>query len=208
MTKIKVCGLKRPEDIEIVNEVKPDYAGFVFAKSPRQVEKELAEDLRKRMDPAVQAVGVFVNESIKRVEEICRAGIIQMVQLHGDEDAIYIEELRKHLTGIPIMKAVRVKSGEDILQAARLDVDYLLLDAYVKGVYGGSGTSFDKSVIPSVEKPYFLAGGLNEENVLSQIQECHPLAVDVSSSVETNGSKDADKVKRFVERVRRNESER
>lgn len=208
MTRIKICGLKRREDIEMINEVKPDYAGFVFAKSPRQVDEELAADLRNRMDPAVQAVGVFVNESIKRVTEICRAGIIQMVQLHGDEDAVYIEELRKHLTGIPIMKAVRVKSGEDILQAARLDVDYLLLDTYVKGMYGGSGVSFDKSMIPSVQKPYFLAGGLNEENVLSQIQACRPFAVDVSSAVETDGSKDANKVKRFVERVRRNESER
>ena len=153
MTKIKICGLKRPEDIEIVNEVKPDYAGFVFAKSPRQVEEELSAELRRRMDPLIRTVGVFVNAPIQKVAKLSRAGIIQMVQLHGDEDAAYIEELRKHLTGIPIMKAVRVKSGEDILQAARLDVDYLLLDAYVKGVHGGSGTSFDKSVIPSVEKP-------------------------------------------------------
>lgn len=206
MTKIKICGLKRPEDIEIVNEVKPDYAGFVFAKSPRQVEEELSAELRRRMDPLIRTVGVFVNAPIQKVAKLSRAGIIQMVQLHGDEDAAYIEELRKHLTGIPIMKAVRVKSGEDILQAARLDVDYLLLDAYVKGVYGGSGTSFDKSVIPSVEKPYFLAGGLNEENVLGQIKACRPFAVDVSSAVETDGCKDVDKVKKFVERVRRNES--
>lgn len=205
MTKIKICGLRRQKDIEIINEVKPDFAGFVFARSPRQVDENLSFQLREKMDPAVKAVGVFVNEPVWRVAAISRAGIIQMIQLHGDEDASYIEEMRMKAAGIPIIKAVRVRSADDILKAAELDVDYLLLDTFVKGVYGGSGLTFDKQFIPKVNKPYFLAGGLTAENVRENIGTCHPFAVDASSAMETDGIKDADKIRKFVERVRNNE---
>ncbi|MBU3875142.1 phosphoribosylanthranilate isomerase [Faecalicatena sp. AGMB00832] len=205
MTRIKICGLKRPKDIEIINEVKPDFAGFVFAKSSRQIEERLAAELREKMDSAVKAVGVFVNEPIWRVAVIGRSEIIQMIQLHGDEDTSYIEELRMRVPEIPIIKAVRVRSGDDILKAAKLDVEYLLLDTFVKGVYGGSGIGFDKKLIPPVKKPYFLAGGLTAENVKENIRICHPFAVDTSSAMETDGIKDADKIRKFVERVRNNE---
>lgn len=205
MTKIKICGLRRLKDIEIINEVKPEFAGFVFARSPRQVDEKLSFQLREKMDPAVKAVGVFVNEPVWRVAAISRAGIIQMIQLHGDEDASYIEEIRMKAAGIPIIKAVRVRSADDILKVAELDVDYLLLDTFVKGVYGGSGISFDKKLIPLVNKPYFLAGGLTAENVKENIRICHPFAVDTSSAMETDGIKDADKIRKFVERVRNNE---
>lgn len=205
MTKIKICGLRRLKDIEIINEVKPEFAGFVFARSPRQVDEKLSFQLREKMDPAVKAVGVFVNEPVWRVAAIGRAGIIQMIQLHGDEDASYIEEIRMKAAGIPIIKAVRVRSADDIIKAAELDVDYLLLDTFVKGVYGGSGISFDKKFIPEMNKPYFLAGGLTAENVKENIRICHPFAVDTSSAMETDGIKDADKIRKFVERVRNNE---
>lgn len=205
MTKIKICGLRRLKDIEIINEVKPDFAGFVFARSPRQVDEKLSFQLREKMDPAVKAVGVFVNEPVWRVAAIGRAGIIQMIQLHGDEDASYIEEIRMKAAGIPIIKAVRVRSADDILKAAELEVDYLLLDTFVKGVYGGSGLTFDKQFIPEMNKPYFLAGGLTAENVKENIRICHPFAVDTSSAMETDGIKDADKIRKFVERVRNNE---
>ena len=191
MTKIKICGLRRLKDIEIINEVKPEFAGFVFARSPRQVDEKLSFQLREKMDPAVKAVGVFVNEPVWRVAAIGRAGIIQMIQLHGDEDASYIEEIRMKAAGIPIIKAVRVRSADDILKAAEL--------------YGGSGISFDKKFIPEMNKPYFLAGGLTEENVKENIRICHPFAVDTSSAMETDGIKDADKIRKFVERVRNNE---
>lgn len=205
MTKIKICGLRRLKDIEIINEVKPDFAGFVFARSPRQVDEKLSFQLREKMDPAVKAVGVFVNEPVWRGAAIGRAGIIQMIQLHGDEDASYIEEIRMKAAGIPIIKAVRVRSADDILKAAELEVDYLLLDTFVKGVYGGSGLTFDKQFIPEMNKPYFLAGGLTAENVKENIRICHPFAVDTSSAMETDGIKDADKIRKFVERVRNNE---
>ena len=105
----------------------------------------------------------------------------------------------------PLIKAVRVQSKEQILEAEKLDVDYLLLDTYVKGQYGGSGISFDKALIPKLTKPYFLAGGLDAENVNENISRCNPFAVDVSSAVETDGVKDETKIEEFIERVRNHE---
>lgn len=204
-TKIKICGLKRPEDIQMVNRLKPDFSGFVFAGSKRKVDKEQARKLREALDPDIPAVGVFVNETIQNVTELCREKIIQIVQLHGDEDAYYIEEIRKNLPDIPLIKAVRVQSKEQILEAEKLDVDYLLLDTYVKGQYGGSGTGFDKALIPKLTKPYFLAGGLDAENVNENISRYNPFAVDVSSAVETDGVKDETEIEEFIERVRNHE---
>lgn len=201
MVKIKICGLKRLEDIEIVNEYQPEYIGFVFAHTKRYVEKETARKLREALDPAIQAVGVFVNEDISVIEELCRQNIIQLVQLHGDEDLSYIELLRKCIKQ-PIIKAVRVRSREQILEAEKLPVEYLLLDTYIKGTYGGSGQSFDKSLIPELQKPYFLAGGLDDRNVGENIAYCASYGVDVSSAVETDGVKDRAKIKAFIEAAR------
>lgn len=201
MTKVKICGLKRQKDIEIVNEFRPEYIGFVFADTKRYVDKETAKKLREALHPEIQAVGVFVNEKISVVEELCNANIIQLVQLHGDEDEAYIQELKKKISQ-SVIKAVRVKSRKQILEAEKLPVEYLLLDTYVKGIYGGSGQSFDKSLIPELQKPYFLAGGLNTENIRENIASCKPYGVDVSSAVETDGIKDREKIRRFIEMVR------
>ena len=114
-TKIKICGLKRPEDIGIVNRLKPDFVGFVFAESKRKIDKKQAGKLREALDPDIPAVGVFVNEPIQNVTELCREGIIQLVQLHGNEDDCYIEEIRKNLPDTPLIKAVRVQSKEQII---------------------------------------------------------------------------------------------
>ena len=201
MVKIKICGLKRMEDIEIVNEYQPEYIGFVFAHTKRYVEKETARKLREALDPAIQAVGVFVNEDISVIEELCRENIIQLVQLHGDEDLVYIEQLRKCIKQ-PVIKAVRVRNCEQILEAEKLPVEYLLLDTYIKGTYGGSGRSFDKSLIPELRKPYFLAGGLDAKNVRKNIESCSPYGVDVSSAMESDGVKDRAKIKAFIEAAR------
>ena len=148
----------------------------------------------------------LVNEPIQNVTELCREGIIQLVQLHGNEDDCYIEEIRKNLPDTPLIKAVRVQLERGrILEAEKLDVDYLLLDTYVKGQYGGSGTGFDKALIPKLTKPYFLAGGLDAENVNENISRCNSFAVDVSSAVETDGVKDETKIEEFIERVRNHE---
>lgn len=204
MTKIKICGLKRPEDIEYVNQYLPDYAGFVFAGSKRKVTDEQAEELSRKLDGRIIAVGVFVNEPAEHIVNLVKKGIIRVVQLHGDEDREYILKLRENLEeSVKIIKAVRVQNREQILEAEKLPCDYLLLDTWQKDAYGGCGKQFDKSLIPEdMSKPYFLAGGLAADNIRENIQICHPYAVDVSSAVETDGEKDEKKIQEFIERVR------
>lgn len=202
MKKVKICGLRRKEDILMVNRLKPDYVGFVFADSRRKVTKEEALELSRQLEKEICPVGVFVNEEPKAVAEIANAGIIDLIQLHGDEDEAYIEKL-KTLTDKPIIKAVRVQSREQIQKADKLSCDYLLFDTYIKGQYGGSGKSFDVSLIGEVSKPYFLAGGLTECNVAEKLKNCDAFAADVSSAVEIDGYKDEKKVQQFIEAVRK-----
>ena len=201
MTKIKICGLSRLVDINFVNEALPDYIGFVFAKSKRQVDELQAEKLKDRLRPEIQAVGVFVNEDPDKVIGLCKKKIIDIVQLHGDEDEEYLYKLREKLNN-PIIKAVRVKEYKDIMKAMKLDCDYLLLDAYKEGKYGGSGDAFDWSLIGDIKKPYFLAGGINTENVVRAIEQIRPYGIDISSGVETDGLKDSSKIKDIILKVR------
>ena len=201
MTRIKICGLSRPEDITYVNEAKPDYIGFVFAKSRRQVDEEMARHLKALLNPKIEAVGVFVNEDINRIIRLCREKVIDIVQLHGDEDENYIKELKSKISA-PIMRAVRVKSAEDVKKASEISCDYLLFDTYTEKEYGGSGIVFDWSMITDINKPYFLAGGINIDNVLSAIDKCNPYCIDVSSGVETEGLKDPFKINEIVTKIR------
>ncbi|MCI8639074.1 MAG: phosphoribosylanthranilate isomerase [Coprococcus sp.] len=205
MTKIKICGLTRMEDIRAVNHLRPDFVGFVFAKSRRRITDGKARELRQALDMEIPAVGVFVDGPIEHIEQLCRENVIQMAQLHGDEDGAYIRRLRVKIPGIPIIKAVRVKTTEQIYDAEQMDCNYLLLDAFAKDTYGGSGRVFDWSLIPTLSKPYFLAGGLNADTVREAIAFCAPYAVDVSSAVETAGVKDEEKIKKLIERVRKYE---
>lgn len=202
MKKVKICGLRRKEDILMANRLKPDYVGFVFADSSRKVTKEEALELSGQLEKGISPVGVFVNEEPETVAQIANAGIIDLIQLHGDEDEAYIEKL-KTLTKKPVIKAVRVRSREQIQKAETLSCDYLLFDTYRKGQYGGSGKSFDVSLIGKVSKPYFLAGGLNANNVAEKLRNCDAFAADVSSAVETDGYKDEKKVQQFIEAVRK-----
>ena len=205
MVKVKICGLRRAEDIAMVNEFHPDFVGFVFADSKRKVDSKTAKLLRKELRRDIPAVGVFVNEDVEIIRSLCRQEIIQMVQLHGDEDEEYMKELKNQLPEIPVIKAVRVRSKEQILETEKTECDYLLLDTYVKDMYGGSGKTFDKGMIPDLKKPYFLAGGLDASNVIDNRRVCHPYAVDVSSAMEIDGWKDAGKIKEFLERIREHE---
>lgn len=202
MVKIKICGLTRMEDIEAVNRYLPDYAGFVFAKSRRQVTVEQAKRLSQCLERSIIPVGVFVNEEIRVIEDICKRGIIRAVQLHGDEDAEYIEEIKNRLPGITVIKAVRVKNSSQVKEQEKLPCDWLLLDTYKQGTYGGSGEEFDVRMIPELTRPYFLAGGISVHNVEEKLAALSPCAVDVSSAVETEGVKDKKKIKEFIERVR------
>lgn len=198
MTRIKLCGLSRPCDIEAANALKPEYIGFVFApKSRRCVSPETAEALRKMLDPAIRAVGVFVREDPERIAGLLDRGIIDLAQLHGNEDEEYIARLRA-LTGKPLIRAFRVDSPADLADARESTADFILLD---NGA-GGTGESFDWSLLQGFGRPYFLAGGLNPENAAAAVETLRPFAVDVSSGIETDGVKDGKKMKAFVDAVR------
>ena len=198
MTKIKICGLRREQDIRYANELMPDYIGFVFLKGKmRYVTFQEAAHLRSLLDPAIPAVGVFVNEPVENVIRLLQAGTIQIAQLHGQEEEAYIEELRRAGDHC-IIRAFAVRSSEDIHRAFAFPADYPLLD---NGK--GTGETFDWSLFQEQEKPFFLAGGLSPENVKEAIECFHPYAVDVSSGVETDGFKDYEKMKAFMDAVRR-----
>ncbi|WP_069999591.1 phosphoribosylanthranilate isomerase [Cellulosilyticum sp. I15G10I2] len=190
MTKIKICGLSREADICAVNEYLPDYIGFVFAKSKRQLSINQAKPLKKLLNPKIQAVGVFVNEPIESLISFEKEQVIDMVQLHGDEDEEYIRILKTKIK-LPIIKAIRVKDKLDIKQA--FAADFVLFDKYVKDVYGGAGESFDWRMIEDVRIPYFLAGGIHLDNIQEALKRA-PYAIDISSGVETDGVKDREKI--------------
>lgn len=198
MTKIKLCGLSRLCDIEDANEIKPDYIGFVFIpKSKRYVTYEKAAELKSRLSSEIQAVGVFVNEHPQDVAKLLQNGIIDIVQLHGDEDENYITQLRL-LTDKPIIKAFRIATSNDIKTAKQSTADYILFDSGA-----GTGKVFDWGLVKSIGKQYFLAGGLDVDNVADAVKILHPFAVDVSSGIETNGVKDKTKMAAFVAAVGR-----
>lgn len=201
MSKIKICGLKRPCDIEYANEALPDYIGFIFASTKRYISPEAAKDLKAKLKSQIKAVGVFVNEDIDTVCGIANSGTIDLIQLHGDEDEEYISAVKKR-TDKQIIKAVRVRTLEQIINAEKLPCDYLLLDTYRKGQYGGIGESFNWELIPKLSKPFFLAGGLNQDNIIRAVREVQPYCLDISSGVEENGVKKREKIIETVKLVR------
>ncbi|MCR4655505.1 MAG: phosphoribosylanthranilate isomerase [Lachnospiraceae bacterium] len=198
MTKIKLCGIRRIEDIEAVNSLKPDYIGFVFAKaSKRYVTGTEAKRLKEALVPGIQAAGVFVDENINNVADLLEKGIIDIAQLHGNEDEKYIDELRR-LSGKPLIRAFRVKKRDDLKKAMECSADHILLDAGA-----GDGETFEWGWLKEFERPFILAGGLDADNVGRAISLLHPYGVDVSSGIETDGFKDEGKMRAFVEAVRR-----
>lgn len=200
MTKIKICGLWRPPDILAANQALPDYIGFVFAESRRWVSPGQAAELKRLLSPSIKAVGVFVNAPAGDVVSIVKSGTIDLVQLHGDEDEAYIRLLKREIT-VPVIKAVRVRTPEDIWAADTLPCDDLLLDTYVAGSCGGSGCQFDWSLIPSLSHPFFLAGGLCERNLRAAAQT-GAFCLDLSSAAETDGVKDPEKIMKIVRLIR------
>lgn len=200
--KIKICGIRREEDVRFLNESMPDYAGFVFAPSRRSVTPEQALFLRRRLDRRIQVLGVFVNAPAEYICERVREGSIDAVQLHGDESEQEIRELKKQVS-VPVIKAVRVREAADIRLADQLSCDFLLLDTFSSAGYGGTGKTFAWEMIPSqLEHPFFLAGGLDEHNIRQAIRQVGCYGVDVSGGVETDGVKDGQKIKRMIEIVK------
>ena len=200
MTKIKFCGLTRPCDIEAANAIKPDYIGFVFApNSKRRVGYKQAVDLKNLLSKDIKAVGVFLNEDISQVISLLNLGIIDAAQLHGDESSDYIARIQQE-TGKPVIKAFRIHSEQDVAAAEETIADFIILDAGA-----GEGKTFDWSLIEHFKKPYFLAGGLNADNVSEAIRRLHPYALDVSTGIETDGVKDTNKMAAFAQAVRKDE---
>ncbi|MDO5135809.1 MAG: phosphoribosylanthranilate isomerase [Eubacteriales bacterium] len=201
MTRIKVCGLTRREDILAVNEALPDYCGFVIdvPGSRRNCSPLMVKEMVCLLDKRVRPVGVFVNAPVRLPALLLREGTIFAAQLHGGEDEDYIRELRR-LAGkdARIMKAFSIGSREDVEESRRSTADYVLLD---QGK-GGTGKTFDWSLAGGLDRPFFLAGGLSLENMAEAIRLLKPYGVDLSSSLEKDGRKDPEKIKKAVELVR------
>ena len=219
-TGIKICGMRRKEDIEAANACRPDYIGFILSPGfRRSVTPEDAELLARRLAPGILKVGVFVNESVEKVA--AAAGFLDLIQLHGSEDNAYIRDLRGRLAttndprgraattndprGRLLIQAFRIRSADDLKRAMESEADYLLLD---NGT--GTGEAFDWSLISDAEvlmcgeaaKPWILAGGLGPDNVAEAVRRFKPFAVDLSSGAETDGWKDPEKMARCVQAVR------
>lgn len=200
--KVKICGLRRREDIEYVNLYKPDFVGFVFyEKSKRAVSAAQAQELKQLLDKQIKAVGVFVNAEPQLIAELVASKTIDLVQMHGDEDAAYCRSLRKFIS-VPLIKAVRVRDKSSLENLEEYQADYLLLDTYQAGVYGGTGQRFSVELDVKLPAPCFIAGGLDADNAAEIVQKTQPFAVDVSGGVETDGFKDSKKIAAFIASVR------
>ncbi|MBO6155479.1 MAG: phosphoribosylanthranilate isomerase [Lachnospiraceae bacterium] len=207
--KIKFCGLYQDVHIAYANEIKPDYVGFVFwNKSRRYVTADKARELRNQLDSGIQVVGVFVDEDIDRIIDLYQSGIIDMAQLHGAENDIYIRKLQEQ--GITVIKAYVLADKDEvthettdeatddaIIQAENSIADYILFDAGK-----GEGKTFDWELLKEIKREYFLAGGLNLSNIGEVIENLNPFAVDVSSGIETDGEKDKSKMEQFAHVIR------
>ena len=201
--KIKTCGLFREEDIDYANELKPDYVGFVFAESKRKVSVEKAYNLKNKLDKEIKAVGVFVNDNLDFISNLIKEKIIDIVQLHGNEDNDFLDNLKTE-TNAKIIKFIPVENTDSILKSVDIPADFILLD----NLKGGAGKTFNwnylkeafeinKNFFEIFGKKYFLAGGLNKENI-EEALKFNPYCADLSGGLETNGIKDFDKMKYII----------
>lgn len=200
-TRVKICGITRAEDAKAAIVYGCDAIGLVFYEpSPRYVSPDVAAVIAAQLPPFVDAVGLFVDESPEYVREVLAQLHLDLLQFHGDESPEYCRQF-----GMPYIKAVRVRPETNLLQyaAAYADAKGLLLDTFMPGTPGGTGQTFDWTLIPeNFPKPIILAGGLDAGNVSKAIRQSHPFAVDVSGGVEREkGIKDADKIAAFMRGV-------
>ncbi len=223
MVKIKICGIMTEEDCEIMNCYHPDYCGFVFAGEKHKLTDQKAGRLRNILKTDIPAVGVFVNEPINHIIALYQAGIIQVIQLHGNEDSAYIQRLYESIKmveekkintlhesekEIQVIKAIRAKSTKEIAEADKISCDMLLIDTYDKKVAGGSGKRFDINIIPKMHRPYIIAGGINAENMMDIMEQTDPYAIDISSGAETDGHKDWHKTEKIIQNMKKYNSEK
>ena len=202
MTRIKICGLTRLEDVMAAASCGANALGFVFyEKSPRHVTAQQAAQLINAIPPFVTVVGLFVNPSEVEVQNVLNQVPLDVLQFHGEETPEFCSSFNR-----PYLKAIRVRNGVDLVQCATryAGAQGLLLDAYIEGTHGGTGESFDWALIPhDLQLPVILSGGLHAGNVAAAIRQVRPYAVDVSSGVEASkGIKDAAKVVAFINEVK------
>lgn len=199
--RIKICGLTRDEDVHNAVAEGADALGFVlYAPSPRAVTAEQAAQLIKKVPAFVTTVALFVNESAEEIQRVLSICPFDLLQFHGDESPEFCRQFNR-----PYMKAIRVRSADDIHRAVQQypDTKALLLDAYVENLPGGTGQAFDWRLIPQLSVPWVLAGGLNSKNVADAINQVKPFAVDISGGVEASkGIKDRKKIQEFISEVR------
>lgn len=198
MTTIKICGLRHLKDIDMVNQARPDYAGFIidFPKSLRNVTTGELAAYKARLHPEILAVGVFVDAPVDRMASLVKDGLIDVIQLHGHEDNGTIAALRRQVT-CPVIKAFKLSGPTEIPKIEKSLADLVLLDSGA-----GSGKTFDWSLTAKITRPFMLAGGLTPDNIGRAVAQVHPRGVDLSSGVETGGVKDSTKVMAAVAAAR------
>lgn len=200
MTAVKFCGMRRIEDIEYANQCRPDYAGFILSDGfKRSVDFGTFCELDTYFDRDIKRVGVFVNEPLENILHCAYNETLDVIQLHGDEDGEYIQSLREIFSG-EIWKAVRAKCPDDIESADRMSCDKLVIDSYSENAYGGTGKRVNTEIVKNAKftKPFFIAGGITEENISEIIKAVTPYGVDLSSGIETDGLKDLNKMKNII----------
>ena len=196
--RIKICGLMRPQDIDMVNEVCPDIAGFILASGRRRtVTPGQMRALTGRLKPEIRSAAVFLDQDIRWIADLAAEGLMDIIQLHGHEGNEEIRYLRSR-TDKTVIKAFRIDTAENIRRAEDSEADLVLLDHGA----GGTGQAWDWSLLTGMKRPFILAGGLDPENVQEAVRKMQPFGVDVSSGVETDGCKDREKILRFVRTVR------
>lgn len=189
MTKVKICGLSTVEAVETAVLAGADYIGFVFAESKRQVSLEQARELAKLVTGKTKIVGVFVSPSLEDLEQAIAQVPLDMVQIHGMFNEALIPKI-----SVPVIRAIQLSDQEAKVTSP---ADFLLFDAPV----AGSGQTFDWDLLKDqkIQQDFFIAGGLTVDNVRQARETFQPYALDVSSGVETNGRKDIEKIKAFIE---------
>jgi phosphoribosylanthranilate isomerase len=209
MTKIKICGIRRLEDVHLMNKYHPDYVGFVLAPSKRRVSLEEVRALASLLAPTISKVGVFVNETHQEILSFVKEDLIDYIQLHGDEDRAYVQALQKELAllnkdQVGIIQAIRIKDEKSIVKANKSIAQYILLDKYDDKSYGGLGEAFDWSLLEGLRRPYFLAGGIGQNN-LQRALAYKPYALDLSSKLERQGVKDEILIAEFMVQKKKEE---
>ena len=198
--KVKICGLKTLEDIDYINEALPDFAGFIFAESSRRISFNQAAKMKSKLNKNIKSIGVFVNEKTENIIKAAKEGIIDLIQLHGNEDNNYIKEIGSKLK-LQVIKAFKADSNLKY-NIENTIADYVLIDSGNKNQFGGTGQLFDWGLIPETDKKIFLAGGLNADNIIRAIKEVNPYCLDINSGVEINGKKDRKKILEVMQIVK------